>query len=34
MHDWVGAQHEIVEHVCAGGNALVLMSTGGGKSLC
>lgn len=29
-----GDQHEIVEHVVAGGDALVLMPTGGGKSLC
>jgi ATP-dependent DNA helicase RecQ len=29
-----GAQREIVEHVAAGGDALVLMPTGGGKSLC
>ncbi|MDB5818931.1 MAG: ATP-dependent helicase RecQ [Rhizobacter sp.] len=29
-----GAQQEIVEHVCADGDALVLMPTGGGKSLC
>jgi len=29
-----GAQHEIVAHVVAGGDALVLMPTGGGKSLC
>ncbi len=29
-----GAQHEIVSHVVAGGDALVLMPTGGGKSLC
>ena len=29
-----GAQAEIVEHVTAGGDALVLMPTGGGKSLC
>ena len=29
-----GAQREIVEHMVAGGDALVLMPTGGGKSLC
>jgi ATP-dependent DNA helicase RecQ len=29
-----GAQREIVGHVVAGGDALVLMPTGGGKSLC
>ena len=29
-----GQQAEIVEHVVAGGDALVLMPTGGGKSLC
>ncbi len=29
-----GPQQAIVDHVCAGGDALVLMPTGGGKSLC
>jgi ATP-dependent DNA helicase RecQ len=29
-----GPQHDIIKHVCAGGDALVLMPTGGGKSLC
>jgi ATP-dependent DNA helicase RecQ len=29
-----GQQAQIVEHVVAGGDALVLMPTGGGKSLC
>ncbi len=29
-----GAQQDIVSHVTAGGDALVLMPTGGGKSLC
>jgi ATP-dependent DNA helicase RecQ len=29
-----GPQREVVDHVVAGGDALVLMPTGGGKSLC
>lgn len=29
-----GEQQDIVEHVASGGDALVLMPTGGGKSLC
>jgi ATP-dependent DNA helicase RecQ len=29
-----GQQAEIIEHVISGGNAFVLMPTGGGKSLC
>ena len=29
-----GAQRGVIEHVIAGGDALVLMPTGGGKSLC
>src|SRR5690606_12681701 len=29
-----GEQAAIIEHVCGGGDALVLMPTGGGKSLC
>lgn len=32
--DFRGPQQAIVEHVVAGGSALVLMPTGGGKSLC
>jgi len=29
-----GQQREIIEHVCAGGDAVALMPTGSGKSLC
>lgn len=29
-----GQQSQVIEHLIAGGNALVLMPTGGGKSLC
>lgn len=32
--DFRGAQAQVVEHVLEGGDALVLMPTGGGKSLC
>src|ERR1700747_414897 len=29
-----GQQQEIIEHLCAGGDAVALMPTGSGKSLC
>ena len=29
-----GQQQEIIEHVCGGGDAVALMPTGSGKSLC
>ena len=29
-----GEQEEVIKHLCSGGNAFVLMPTGGGKSLC
>ncbi|GIF22531.1 ATP-dependent DNA helicase RecQ [Actinoplanes tereljensis] len=32
--DFRGSQRDIIEHVIGGGDALVLMPTGGGKSLC
>lgn len=32
--DFRGDQDQIVSHVVAGGDAVVLMPTGGGKSLC
>jgi len=31
---FLGFQKEVIDHVAAGGDALVLMPTGGGKSLC
>ena len=31
---FLGSQGEIIEHVANGGDALVLMPTGGGKSVC
>ena len=34
FRDFRGLQPQVVEHVCGGGDALVLMPTGGGKSLC
>ena len=32
--DFRGSQRAVIEHVVAGGDAVVLMPTGGGKSLC
>ena len=32
--DFRGSQRAVIEHVAAGGDAVVLMPTGGGKSLC
>ena len=34
FEDFRGEQAEIIDHVIAGGDGLVLMPTGGGKSLC
>jgi ATP-dependent DNA helicase RecQ len=33
-HSFRGQQQEIIEHLCAGGDAIALMPTGSGKSLC
>ena len=34
FHEFRGLQAEVIGHVVAGGDAMVLMPTGGGKSLC
>jgi len=34
FRDFRGQQGAVIDHVVAGGDALVLMPTGGGKSLC
>ena len=34
FHEFRGLQADVIDHVVAGGDALVLMPTGGGKSLC
>ena len=33
-HSFRGQQRDIIQHACEGGDSLVLMPTGGGKSLC